>query len=41
MKFLITWSIPDGDVRHDTLKSFSVLSAADDQDLMGDSLSMI
>ncbi len=41
MKFLITWSIPDGDVRHDTLKTFSDMSAADDQELMGDSLTMI
>jgi hypothetical protein len=41
MKFMVTWSIPDGDARHDTLKIFSDMSAEDDQAMMGDSLSMI
>ena len=41
MKFMVTWIIPDGEARHDTLKIFSDMSAEDDQALMGDSLSLI
>ena len=41
MKFLVTWSLPDGERRHETLKGFSESDPADDQALMGDSLSMI
>ena len=41
MKFMVTWSIPEGDARHDTLKTFSDMTAEDDQALMGDSLTMI
>ena len=41
MKFMVTWSIPEGDARHVTLKTFSDMTAEDDQALMGDSLTMI
>ena len=41
MKFMVTWSIPDGDARHDTLKIFSDMSAEDDQEMMGDSVTLI
>ena len=41
MKFLVTWSVPDLDQRHATLKGFSESNSEEDQELMGESLSMI
>ena len=41
MKFLVTWSVPNLDHRHETLRGFSESAPEDDQALMGDSLSMI
>ena len=41
MKFMVTWIIPDGEARHDTLKIFSDMTAEQDQEMMGDSVTLI
>jgi len=40
MKFLVTWRIHD-DKRHEALKAFSAMTAADDQADFGDNLRVI
>ena len=41
MKFMVTWIIPDGEARHDTLKIFSDMTAEQDQEMMGYSVTLI
>ena len=41
MKFMVTWVIPDGEARHGTLKIFSDMTPEQDQELIGDSATLI
>ena len=41
MNFMVKWVIPDGEARNETLKIFSDMTAEQDQELMGDSVTLI